>query len=58
MMVGSSIPQGEHHASKIAILVGSLRKNSLTKKVANAFAMLSSEHLACSFIEIGDLPTS
>jgi NAD(P)H-dependent FMN reductase/ketosteroid isomerase-like protein len=41
---------------KIAILVGSLRKNSLTRNVAHAFAMLSSEHLACSFIEIGDLP--
>jgi NAD(P)H-dependent FMN reductase len=41
---------------KIAILVGSLRMNSLTKKMAKAFAMLSSEHLACSLIEIGDLP--
>jgi NAD(P)H-dependent FMN reductase len=41
---------------KIAILVGSLRKSSLTRKVANAFATLSSEHLGCSFIEIGDLP--
>jgi NAD(P)H-dependent FMN reductase/ketosteroid isomerase-like protein len=42
--------------SKIAILVGSLRKKSLTRKVANALASLSTEYLECSFVEIGDLP--
>jgi NAD(P)H-dependent FMN reductase/ketosteroid isomerase-like protein len=41
---------------KIAILVGSLRRKSLTRKVANALASLSPEHLECSFVEIGDLP--
>jgi NAD(P)H-dependent FMN reductase/ketosteroid isomerase-like protein len=41
---------------KIAIIVGSLRKKSLTLKVANALASASPEPLECSFVEIGDLP--
>jgi NAD(P)H-dependent FMN reductase/ketosteroid isomerase-like protein len=41
---------------KIAIIVGSLRKKSLTRKVANALVSVAPANLACSFIEIGDLP--
>jgi NAD(P)H-dependent FMN reductase/ketosteroid isomerase-like protein len=40
---------------KVAVLVGSLRKKSLTRKVARAMADLAPSNLACSFIEIGDL---
>ncbi|HEX3912754.1 MAG TPA: NAD(P)H-dependent oxidoreductase [Steroidobacteraceae bacterium] len=41
---------------KIAILVGSLRKKSLTRKAARALAGLAPKRVACSFLEIGDLP--
>jgi NAD(P)H-dependent FMN reductase/ketosteroid isomerase-like protein len=41
---------------RIAIVVGSLRKKSLTRKVANAFVSVAPVSLVCSFIEIGDLP--
>jgi NAD(P)H-dependent FMN reductase/ketosteroid isomerase-like protein len=41
---------------KIAIVIGSLRKKSLTRKVANALVSVAPGNLACSFIEIGDLP--
>jgi NAD(P)H-dependent FMN reductase len=40
---------------KVAVLVGSLRKKSLTRMVARALVDLAPSHLACSFIEIGDL---
>jgi NAD(P)H-dependent FMN reductase len=40
----------------IALVIGSLRKKSLTRMVANALVTLSPERLACSFVEIGDLP--
>ncbi len=43
-------------AVKAAILVGSLRQGSLTRKVANALIALAPEALDCSIIEIGDLP--
>ena len=42
--------------SKIAVLVGSLRKASLTRKVASAAIALSPKALQSSMIEIGDLP--
>lgn len=41
---------------KVAMLVGSLRKKSLTRKVANALAALAPESLECHLLEIGDLP--
>lgn len=41
---------------KIGILVGSLRKNSLNKKVATYFASILPDDFEATFIEIGDLP--
>jgi chromate reductase len=43
-------------AYKIAIIVGSLRKDSLNRKVARSICALRNENLDCSMIEIGDLP--
>ena len=43
-------------ASKIAILVGSLRKDSINKKVARSICALRGDNLECSVVEIGDLP--
>jgi chromate reductase len=40
----------------IAVLVGSLRKASLTRKVANALVELAPEGLELKIVEIGDLP--
>lgn len=41
---------------KVAVIVGSLRKESLTRKLAKAIAALSPEHLTFHFVEIGDMP--
>ncbi|HEX4762233.1 MAG TPA: NAD(P)H-dependent oxidoreductase [Sphingomicrobium sp.] len=41
---------------KIAILVGSLRKDSINRKVARSICALRGENLDCKMIEIGDLP--
>jgi chromate reductase, NAD(P)H dehydrogenase (quinone) len=41
---------------KIAIIVGSLRKGSLNRKVARSICALRGDKLECSMIEIGDLP--
>src|SRR4051812_23484246 len=43
-------------AARVAVLVGSLRKGSLTRKVATALISLAPKSLACSVHEIGDLP--
>jgi chromate reductase, NAD(P)H dehydrogenase (quinone) len=43
-------------AHKIAILVGSLRKDSINRKVARSICALRGDNLDCSMIEIGDLP--
>ena len=43
-------------AYKIAILVGSLRKDSINRKVARSICALRGDNLDCSMIEIGDLP--
>ena len=43
-------------AHKIAIIVGSLRKDSLNRKVARSICALRNDNLDCSMIEIGDLP--
>ena len=40
----------------VAVLVGSLRKDSINRKVAHALVALAPEQLRCSFTEIGDLP--
>jgi chromate reductase len=41
---------------KIAIIVGSLRKGSLNRKIAQAICAIRDDNLDCSMIEIGDLP--
>lgn len=43
-------------SKKIAVVVGSLRKESLNRKMANVLVSLAPTSLACEFIEIGDLP--
>jgi chromate reductase len=41
---------------KIAIVVGSLRKGSLNRKVAHSICAFTSDMLDCHVVEIGDLP--
>ena len=41
---------------KIAIIVGSLRKGSLNRRVARSICALRGDKLECSMLEIGDLP--
>ncbi|MGZ3277122.1 MAG: NADPH-dependent FMN reductase [Caulobacteraceae bacterium] len=41
---------------KIAIVVGSLRKGSLNRKVAHSICAFASDMLDCTIVEIGDLP--
>ena len=43
-------------AYKIAILVGSLRTDSINKTVARSICALRGDNLECSVVEIGDLP--
>ena len=43
-------------AYKIAIIVGSLRKDSLNRKVARSICGIRGDNLDCSMVEIGDLP--
>lgn len=40
----------------IAILVGSIRKESLNRKLANALIALAPEHISFHFVQIDDLP--
>jgi chromate reductase len=41
---------------KIAILVGSLRKESYNRKIAQSICAIRGDGLDCTFVEIGDLP--
>ena len=41
---------------KIAILVGSLRKDSINRKIAKSICAMRDDNLDCSMVEIGDLP--
>src|SRR3954464_12121311 len=41
---------------KIAILVGSLRKDSLNRKVAKSICAFAGDMLDCEIVEIGELP--
>ena len=41
---------------KIAIVVGSLRKDSINRKVARSICAFASDRLDCEIVEIGDLP--
>lgn len=40
---------------RIAIIVGSLRKDSVNRKVANSIASFAADKLDCTIVEIGDL---
>ncbi len=40
----------------VAVIVGSLRKDSASRKIAKAIAALAPQDLAFRFVEIGDLP--
>lgn len=42
--------------TKIAVLIGSLRKESLTRKLAHAMIAIASQDLTCDVVELGDLP--
>lgn len=42
--------------TKVAILVGSLRKDSLNRKLANALISIAPAELQLEIVEIGDLP--
>ena len=41
---------------KVAVIVGSLRKESLNRKMANALAAMAAPGLQLDIVEIGDLP--
>jgi chromate reductase len=41
---------------KIAILVGSLRRDSINRKVARSICAFAGDKLDCGIVEIGDLP--
>jgi chromate reductase len=41
---------------KVAVLVGSLRKESFNRKMANALMTLAPKELDCEIVEIGSLP--
>lgn len=41
---------------KVAILVGSLRKDSINRKVARSICSFAQDRLDCSIVEIGHLP--
>jgi len=43
-------------ARTIAVLVGSLRKDSFSRKLARAIAAVAPAHLSFDFVEIGQLP--
>ena len=43
-------------AYKIAIIVGSLRKESINRKFARSMCAIRGDNLDCSMVEIGDLP--
>lgn len=41
---------------KIALLVGSLRKDSINRKIARSICAMEKDRLDCHIVEIGDLP--
>ncbi len=41
---------------KIAIIVGSLRNESLNRKIARSMCAMRGDNLECNMVEIGDLP--
>ncbi len=45
-----------HNTYKVAVLVGSLRKDSLNRKMANAMIAMAPKSLKFSLVDIGQLP--
>src|SRR5436190_20407695 len=43
-------------SKKIAVIIGSLRKESLNRKMAKVLMSLAPQSLQCEIIEMGDLP--
>ena len=43
-------------ARKIAVIVGSIRKESINRKLAKALVKLSPNDFECEFVRIDDLP--
>jgi chromate reductase len=43
-------------ARKIAVVVGSVRKESINRKLAKALIKLAPKNLECEFVRIDDLP--
>jgi NAD(P)H-dependent FMN reductase len=43
-------------AGQVAVLVGSLRKESFSRKIARGIAQRAEGRLRCTLLEIGDLP--
>src|SRR3712207_2905165 len=41
---------------KVAIIVGSLRKDSINRKIARSLCAMAHDRLNCDMVEIGDLP--
>ena len=41
---------------KIAILVGSLREDSINRKIARSMCAIRGDNLECGMVEVGDLP--
>jgi NAD(P)H-dependent FMN reductase/ketosteroid isomerase-like protein len=46
----------EHAVLQVAVLVGSLRAQSFSRKIAKALAARAPDSLRCRFVEIGELP--
>jgi chromate reductase len=44
------------HNRKVAVIVGSLRRESFSRKIAHNLARLAPAHLTLGIVEIGDLP--
>jgi chromate reductase len=51
-----TLPEMQMTTRKIAVVVGSLRKASFSRKVAQAMVAAAPPSLQCSFVEIGELP--
>jgi chromate reductase len=55
-LLRSEAREGNMANYKIAIIVGSLRKDSINRKIARSICALTGGKLDCSIVEIGDLP--
>jgi len=56
MLPGGAAEEDEMERTHIAVVVGSLRRESLNRKLANAVTKLAPEELSFTPLEIGDLP--